>query len=132
MIKIASASAFALAGLALATVSPASAEPYRYGDRNEIRQDIRDIRQDRESIRIDEARVARERADVEAARGRERDALRRGDVSGVARAYEQEQREQRELTAAQRKLQADHGKLHQDTRELRHDLNKHRRWWHWG
>ena len=130
MIK--TASALALAGLVIVTVQPASAEPYRSGDRNEIRQDIRDIRTDRTNIRIDEVRVAKERADVEAVRARERDALRRGDVAGVARAYEQEQREQRELAAAQRKLQADRGKLHQDTRELRHDLNKHRRWWQWG
>ena len=137
MFKTASALALGV-GLAVATLQPAAADSYSYGSYGwrfgggDISRDIDRVRRDREQIRIDEARVAHERADVEAARARERDALRRGDIIGVVRSYEQEQREVRELATAQRKLDVDRERLQHDRRVLHRDIEQRRRWWWWG
>ena len=137
MFKTASVLALGM-GLAVATLQPAGADSYYYGTYGwrfgggDIGRDIDRVRRDREQVRIDEARVAKERADVEAARARERDALRRGDIIGVVRSYEQEQKEVRELAAAQRKLDVDRERLQHDRRVLHRDIEQRRRWWWWG
>lgn len=133
--------ALALTTLALGTLQPASAHdgdrdgPRSYRARDEIREDVNRMQRDRQILQADEARLNRERAEVEAARIHEREALRRGDIAGVARAYEQEQRETRELSAAQNKVNADRAKLARDRGELHREIQEHhhhRRFWWWG
>ena len=125
------------AGLAVVILQPAAADPYsdrRYGwrDTSDIRRDIGEVQRDRRAVATDEANVAHERAEQNAARARERAALNRGDVPGVVRNYEQEQREARELAAAERKLAADRQKLAGDRREVHREIEQRRRWWWWG
>ena len=123
------------AGLTGAMLLPAAAEPYGpdgwRGD-SDIRRDFNEVARDRKAVAADEARVAEERAETNAAHAREHAALNRGDVGGVVRSYAQEQREARELAAAQRKLSADRGKLDSDRREVHREIEQRRRWWWWG
>ena len=125
------------ASLCGAMFQPAAADPYSdrhngWRDSSDIRRDIGEVRRDRATVEADEATVARERAEQNAARARERAALNRGDIQGVVRNYEQEQREARELAKAEHKLQADRGKLERDRREVHREIEQRRRWWWWG
>ena len=123
--------AFALtlgAGLALATLQPASADTYR----SDIGRDIREVRSDRAAIQADEARLAHERSELAKARAREREDIRRGNLGAAIRDDRVARHEASEVRAAQNKLAADRAKLNHDTRDLRHDVAQHHhRYWHW-
>ena len=123
--------AFALtlgAGLALASLQPASADTFR----SDIGRDIREVRSDRAAVQADEVRLAHERSELAKAQAREREDIRRGNLGAAIRDDRQVRHEASDVRAAQNKLAADRAKLNHDTRDLRRDVAQQRhRYWLW-